>query len=236
MAESGIGEKLAAVRERIRAAAARAGRPPEEIRLIAVSKGQPPAAIAEALAAGQCEFGENYLEEAAAKIQALPNSVMWHMIGHVQGRKARGVAELFSSVHSVDSLALAGRLSQFAAAAGKTLPIFLECNVSGEASKYGWAAADPAAWPGLFPAWERIAALPGLRIAGLMTMAPFGTDPEAARLFFRKLRNLRDAARGALSALGLDGLSMGMSDDFEVAVEEGATMLRVGRAIFGPRA
>jgi pyridoxal phosphate enzyme (YggS family) len=228
-------DRLRLVRGRIEVAARRAGRDPAGVRLIAVSKGQPEERVREAFAAGMREFGENYLEEAAPKIQALDPSIRWHMIGHVQSRKARGTAELFPVIHSVDSHRLARRLSRFAVEGGKTLEILLECNLSGEAAKFGFAAADSAAWDVLIGGWEAILALPGLSVTGLMTMAPFSDDPETSRPVFRLLRELQEQARRRLPQAAWRELSMGMSDDFEQAVEEGATMVRIGRALFGPR-
>jgi pyridoxal phosphate enzyme (YggS family) len=227
--------RLSSVRARIAAAAERAGRDPAAVRLIAVSKGQPVGRIREARAAGQRDFGENYLEEAEPKIRALPEDIAWHMIGHVQSRKAAGVCGLFSCVHSVDSLRLAERLSRFASERGRRIGVLLECNVSGEESKSGWPAADPAEWDSLLRAWEPLPALPGISILGLMTMAPYAADPEAARPVFRRLRGLSHRAQALLpQGFGAE-LSMGMTDDFEAAVEEGATLVRIGRARFGPR-
>jgi pyridoxal phosphate enzyme (YggS family) len=228
-------ERLQTIRKRIAAAAVRAGRDPSEIRLIAVSKGQPATAVRAALDAGLREFGENYLEEAEPKIRALDPSIAWHMIGHVQSRKAKTVATLFPVIHSVDSLALARRLSRSTSEAGKTLSILLECNLAGEASKTGFPAADSSTWSGLFREWEQILALPGLSVDGLMTMPPYSENPELSRPVFGRLRELRELARRELPQAGWRDLSMGMSDDFEQAVEEGATLVRIGRALFGPR-
>jgi pyridoxal phosphate enzyme (YggS family) len=228
-------DRLHSVRGRIVAAAVRAGRDPAGIRWIAVSKGQPAAAIRRAFDAGLREFGENYLEEAEAKIRSLPASIVWHMIGHVQSRKARGVVEMFPFVHSVDSARLAGRISRFAAERGKTVRILLECNLSGESSKFGWPAADPSAWESILREWEPLLSLPGISVIGLMTMAPYAEDPETSRPVFRNLRRLGETARRRFPERIGGELSMGMSDDFEQAVEEGATILRIGRALFGPR-
>jgi len=230
-----LAERIHSVRSRIQAAARRARRDPAEIRLIAVSKGQPAAAIQKAISDGLREFGENYLEEALPKIQLLSPAVTWHMIGHVQGRKAKATAEFFPWVHSVDSVALARRLSRFAVEAGKTIQVLLECNLSGEATKSGWSAADPSAWESLWPLWREILPLPGLSVVGLMTMAPYSDDPETSRPIFRSLKRLQAAARKFVPGSDWTELSMGMSDDFEPAVEEGATMVRIGRAVFGAR-
>jgi pyridoxal phosphate enzyme (YggS family) len=236
MAElNSFNDRLRLVRERIAAAARRAGCDPAGIRLLAVSKGQTVESVREAYDSGLREFGENYLEEAEPKIRTLDLSIRWHMIGHVQSRKAKGVASRFPIVHSVDSPALAGRLSRFASEQGKTVEILFECNVSGEATKYGFAAADPSVWDALIREWEPILSLPGLAVAGLMTMAPYSEDPETSRPVFRRLRELRDRIRRDLAPSAGRELSMGMSDDFEQAIEEGATIVRIGRALFGPR-
>jgi len=230
-----ISDRLAEVRRRADRAAERAGRDPGSIRLIAVTKGQPVSTIREAYATGQREFGENYLEETETKFGECPPDIIWHMIGHVQSRKAKRIPLIFSAVHSVDSLGLAGRLSRCAVEQGKLLRIFLECNVSGESTKFGWLAVDNATWTGIINEWREVLFLPGLVVDGLMTMAPYEPDQEASRPVFRKLRLLRDQACRALDCPAIWDLSMGMSDDFEPAIEEGATHLRIGRAIFGER-
>jgi pyridoxal phosphate enzyme (YggS family) len=228
-------ERLLLIRERIAIAAGRAHRDPSGIRMIAVSKGQPADAIRAAFTAGLREFGENYMEEAEPKIRLLDPSVTWHMIGHLQSRKAKAAAYLFPWIHSIDSLALARRLSRFAVDAGKAIAILLECNLTGEASKSGFPAAESETWDGLIREWEQILPLPGLAVAGLMTMAPYSENPETSRPVFRRLRELRERASRDLPQAAWRELSMGMSDDFEQAVEEGATMLRIGRALFGAR-
>ncbi|MBN2084470.1 MAG: YggS family pyridoxal phosphate-dependent enzyme [Anaerolineales bacterium] len=230
-----IEDNLHSIQERISAAAGRTQRDPAGIRLIAVSKGQPAEAIRSAFAAGLREFGENYLEEAEPKIRSLDPSITWHMIGHLQSRKAKAAARLFPLIHSLDSLSLARKLSRFAADAGTTIEILLECNLSGEDTKFGFPAAEPAAWAELIREWGEILPLPGLAVAGLMTMAPYSENPETSRPVFRRLRELCERARRDLPQADWRELSMGMSDDFEQAVEEGATMLRIGRALFGPR-
>ena len=231
----------ARVRAQIRAAAERAGRDPATVTLVAVSKTQPAEAVCAAAAGGLRDFGENRVEEAVPKLQAVAQSgaagLRWHMIGHVQSRKAREVAAAgFALVHSVDSLKLAERLGRAAAEAGRRQAVLLECNVSGEAAKAGFAAADPAAWPALLAEFEQVLAVPGLEVRGLMTMAPYGTDHVTARPIFARLRALRDAAQARCPAAAWAELSMGMTDDFEGAIAEGATLVRVGRAIFGERA
>jgi len=229
---------LRSVQERIAAAAARAGRDPKEITLVAVTKMEPPEVIMAAYELGLRHFGENRLEEAQEKTGDLPGDVVWHMIGHIQSRKARDVVPLFRWVHAVDRLKIARRLDRYAAELAEPLPILLECNVSGEASKYGLAAdrwaEDKGQRQALLTTVTEIVALPHLQVQGLMTMAPIVEDAELARPFFVRLRRLRDELAAALPQARWDHLSMGMTDDFEVAIEEGATMVRVGRAIFEP--
>jgi len=231
---SSVVKNLAAVRERIAAAARRAGRCPEEIALMAVSKTFPPEIIREAYHAGQRLFGENRVQEFADKAGALQQlaDAEWHLIGHLQTNKAAKAAELFSAVDSVDSLRLAERLNAAAEKAGKRLPALIEINVGGEAAKSG-VAPDSAELDRLLAATPQLTAL---QFRGLMTIPPFTDDPQQARPYFRRLRELRDqiAARH-LPGVNLNVLSMGMSHDFEVAIEEGSTCVRVGTAIFGER-
>jgi hypothetical protein len=227
-------DNLTHVRDRIARAAARAGRDAASITLVAVSKTHPVEALIAAYELGVRHFGENRVEEAATKLPAFRQAisdpaVVFHMIGHVQSRKADDVAALFDRVHSVDSAKLAQRLARFAL---KPLPILLEVNVSGETSKYGFDGARRAE---LFGAIETIAQLPNLYLDGLMTMAPLVDQPEQARPVFRALRELRDEIAARYTGVKLPHLSMGMTDDFEVAIEEGATLVRIGRAIFGER-
>jgi hypothetical protein len=224
---SRIAQNLEAVRLRIAAAAQRAGRDPALVRLVAVSKTMPAARLQEAVAAGQRLFGENYLQEARGKIAALPESVIWHFIGHLQSNKAKGAVELFSLIHGVDRLKLAWALDAAAASLGKVQDILVQVNLAGEASKSG---AAPEEVPELV---RQFNLLPHLKVLGLMTMPPF-LDPEAVRPYFAALRELRDHCRD-LTGLPLPELSMGMSGDFEAAVAEGATLVRVGAAIFGSR-
>ena len=228
---------IAAVKARIARAAQQAGRSPAEITLVAVSKTHPPQAVEAAAQAGLADFGENRLEEAGPKMKAVAaGGLRWHMIGHVQSRKAAEAATGgFALIHSVDSLKLAQRLSRQAAAAGLVVPVLLECNMSGEASKEGFSAETSDRWPALLPEVSAILALPGLEVRGLMTMAPVVPQPEAARPFFSRLRELRDCLRINLPQNQWRELSMGMSDDFEAAIGEGATLVRIGRAIFGER-
>lgn len=232
-----IAENYLHILERIAQAAQRAGRASDSVRLVVVTKGHPASALQEAIAAGAQRLGENYAEEGAAKKQATPGaaSVEWHMIGHVQGRKARLVCENFDWVQSLDSEKLAGRLDAFAGEQGKVLPVLLECNVSGEETKHGWPAWQPESWPALLPEITRLAALPHLKVRGLMTMAPFLPDPELARPYFRRLRLLQEFFAAHLPGADWSELSMGMSGDFEAAIQEGATLVRIGTAIMGPR-
>ncbi len=225
-----LAANIAAVRSAIAAAAQRAGRDPATITLIAVSKTKPVELVAMAHRLGVTDFGENRVQEALPKISAFhPPDVRWHMIGRLQSNKAGKVAEAFDWVQSIDSLHLARTLDQQAAKQAKRLPVLLEVNVAGEESKAGLAPAD-------LPALARqIAELPNLAIQGLMTVAPLVADPEQVRPVFRALRELRDHVRDELPHCTWQQLSMGMTDDYSVAIEEGATIVRIGRAIFGER-
>jgi pyridoxal phosphate enzyme (YggS family) len=233
MAEQQLRDSIARVQERIDAARRRAGRT-DAVMLVAVSKTQGADTVAAAYHEGLRIFGENRVEEASPKAAAVAALVapspppQWHMIGHLQSRKAADALPWAALVHSVDTPKLASRLSR-AVPAGQQLPVLLEVNVSGESSKDGFS---PAA---LDAGVEAIAGLPGLRIEGLMTMAPLVVDPEETRPLFRQLRLLRDDLARRYPAASWRHLSMGMTDDFEVAVEEGATLVRIGRAIFGER-
>ncbi|MGA9510026.1 MAG: YggS family pyridoxal phosphate-dependent enzyme [Candidatus Sulfotelmatobacter sp.] len=230
-----ITRNVASVRERIDKAARLTGRPSEEIALMAVTKTQPPEKIREAYDAGLRLFGENRVQEFSAKAAALADlhDAAWHMIGHLQTNKAARTVELFHAVDSVDSLKLAEKLDASGRKLGKKLDVLLEINVGGEAAKSGIASDSPEL-EDLLVAAPRFQAL---TFRGLMTIPPFTDDPQSARPYFRKLRELRDkiAAR-QLPAIDMAQLSMGMSHDFEVAIEEGSTRVRVGTAIFGERA
>ena len=220
---------LEAVRGRIAAACARAGRDPADVTLVAVSKNHPPESVRALTELGVTVFGENRVQEAKAKIPLSPGRARWHLIGHLQSNKCRDAVQLFEMIESVDSLALAEELQKWADKAAKTLPILLEVNVAGEASKFGYrpdlVLADLA----------RINALTKLEIHGLMTVAPWSLEPEKVRPVFRRLRELRTECEQRLGA-PLPHLSMGMSGDFEGAIAEGATIVRIGTALFGPRA
>jgi pyridoxal phosphate enzyme (YggS family) len=223
----GIGERLALVRRRIEAAAVRSGRPASAVTLVAVTKTMPVETIRETLAAGVMILGENRVQEARDKIAALPGAAQWHLIGHLQTNKAGLATHLFDRVHSLDSIRLAHELDRHAAEAGRRLRCLVEVNVGGEGQKNGVAEAD------VRPLLEAVVRLPHIVVEGLMAIPPFLPDPEAVRPFFRRLRVLRDAL--AVEGVSLPDLSMGMSHDFEVAIEEGATLVRIGTAIFGPR-
>ena len=239
-----IVRNLAQIQERMAEAALRVGRDPAEITLVAISKTFPADAITVAYQAGVRHFGENRVEEGMVKIPAVHAAISgprptWHMVGHVQSRKARDVVSYFDYVHSVDRPRIARRLSRFAQEAGRTLPVLLECNVSGEETKFGFDLRvwehDAAQRETFFVVVEQLLALPGLLVQGLMTMAPLVTDPETVRPVFASLCALLDALRERFPANGWYHLSMGMTDDFEVAIEEGSTMVRIGRAVFGAR-
>jgi len=228
--------RLEKVRAEIDAAARQAGRAPETIRLMVVTKTHPTETVAAVLAAGARLLGENYAEEAVAKITALnAPQAEWHMIGHVQSRKADLAAQHFQAVESLDSLKLATRLQRFSAEAGRILPVFLECNVSGEASKFGYPAQTASQRDARFREVVQMLLFPNLQIRGLMTMPPFFDDPQKARPYFAALRALRDALRQRFPQADWRELSMGTSADFPVAVQEGATLVRVGTAILGAR-
>lgn len=229
---SRIAENLRRIRERIERAAARAGRPAEIIRLVAVSKTFPAEAVLEAAGAGQSCFGENRVQEAEGKIAALRAfpGLEWHLIGHLQSNKARRAAELFDMIHSLDSVRLAARISQAAEALGRRIPVLIQVDLGHEATKSG---ADERDLPEIV---EAASALPGIRLDGLMTLPPLFDSPEAVRPYFARLRLLRETLQaGRPGCLGAGHLSMGMSHDFEAAIEEGATLIRVGTSVFGER-
>ncbi len=227
--------RLEAINRQIAAACERAGRQPSEVTLVAVSKTVAPARIREAIEAGVRDLGENRVQEAAAKIPELnavtaEHNVQWHLIGHLQSNKARRALEHFDAVHSVDSLKLAELLDNAAGEFGKKLPVFIEVNLGGEVLKSGVAPGE------LFPLCERAGKLANLELKGLMAVPPFPDNPEDMRPFFRQLRQMRDEVqRRGIAGEWFKDLSMGMSGDFEVAIEEGATFVRIGTALFGAR-
>jgi PLP dependent protein len=221
---------VAEVRRRVAAAAARAGRSPEEIRVLAISKTRPVEVIELAYRAGICDLGENRVQEAEDKFDPRPFAPMTlHLVGHLQSNKAKVAARLFDFVHSVDSTHVAESLNNQLANLGKRMPVLLQVNTSGEESKFGFSPEEVS---GAVP---QILALPNLEVRGLMTVAAIVPVPEQARPYFRQLRQLRDQLAEAHPTAPWGELSMGMTDDFEVAIEEGATMIRLGRVIFGPR-
>jgi pyridoxal phosphate enzyme (YggS family) len=224
-----LADNLDAIQQRIRAACERAGRDPGSVTLLAVTKGQPPEVVSAAARLGQVWFGENKVQEARAKIPLCPGKLRWHFIGHLQSNKCREAVELFEMIQSVDSLSLAGEISKRAEAAARRMPVMLEVNVAGEASKFGYAPER------LLEELPELNALPRIEIHGLMTVPPYVTEPEKARPHFRRLRELKEQAEAVLGA-PMPHLSMGMSGDFEIAIEEGATLVRIGTALFGPRA
>lgn len=227
-----IADHLADVRRRIEAAAERAHRAPADIRLIAVSKTYPASTVLEAARAGQIDFGENRVQEALGKIDETraAGPIAWHLIGHLQSNKAKKAAAAFAWIHSVDSVELVQKLAAAAAEAGTHPRILIQADLAHEATKSGADADDVPAIV------DAALAARAVRLAGLMTVPPIAADPEDARPWFRQLRELRDRlVAGGAPAASLRELSMGMSHDFEVAIEEGATLVRVGSAIFGPR-
>lgn len=224
------------VLDRIARAAKLAGRDPDSVRLMVVTKGQPLEKVNAVVDAGARILGENYAEEALPKIQALLGAgISWHMIGHVQSRKAKLVCEYFDYVHSLDRVKLARRLERFATEQGRQLPVLLEFNLSGEATKSGWPVWEESRWAEVLAEIEQVLACPHLKVRGLMTIPPLSNDPEASRPYFRRLRELRDDLARLFPQVSWSELSMGMSADFEVAIAEGATFVRLGRAILGPR-
>lgn len=223
-----VEQRVEAVRQRISRACARCGRAPEGVHLIAVSKTHGPDRVAEVAACGLTVFGENRVQEAAAKIPASPSHLRWHLVGHLQRNKAALAVELFDVIHSIDSLRLLEIVNRLADEAGRTAKVLLEVNVSGESSKFGLKPADV---PALLEAANRLS---HIEIRGLMTIPPLTEDPEKARPCFRRLRELREEWSAA-TGHALNELSMGMSHDLEVAIEEGAYWVRVGTSLFGMR-
>ena len=241
---SSIRENYQKTLDVIAASARKAGREPESVRLVVVTKLQPLEVVQAAIEAGAQILGENYPEEAVQKITELKSqtaaeslrfAVEWHIIGHVQSRKARLVAEHFALFQSLDSLKLAERVDRFAAEFNRVLPVLLEFNVGDEESKSGWLASDETRWTDLLNDVNAVASLAHLQVRGLMTMPPLFTEPEAARPYFQRLRRLRDFLAKHLPQIEWREISMGTSADYAIAVEEGATLVRVGQAIVGQR-
>jgi hypothetical protein len=227
-----IADRVAAVRERIARAADRAGRRPDDVTLIAVCKTHPSSAVREAFRAGVREFGENRVQEAESKARELEalraEGLKWHLVGHLQANKVRKAVDLFDQIHSLDGAELGEKLDRVGAERGRAVRALVQVDLAGEATKHG---IDE---PGLIPLLDAVRGRNGLAVEGLMVLPPYFEDPAQSRPFFRKLRSLRDEAVGRGLLAGSE-LSMGMSHDLEVAVEEGATLVRVGTAIFGER-
>jgi len=223
-----LAANIQSVQDRIRVACARAGRSADSVSLLAVAKTHPAAAVQAAAACGLTLFGENKVQEARAKIPACPGKLRWHLVGHLQTNKVRDAVELFEMIQSVDSLRLAEEINKRAEQAAKRMPVLLEVNLAGEASKFGYAPEQ------LLAELKDLNALPRLEIHGLMTVPPWSPVAETVRPYFRRLRELKQQCEEVLGA-PLPHLSMGMTGDFEVAIEEGATIVRVGTAIFGDR-
>jgi len=233
-----IRERYDLVCEKIERAASTSGRPSDSVKLVVVSKTQSLETVSAAIEAGILVFGENYAEEAVGKIKAVQGwmpGITWHMIGHVQSRKANLVAQYFDSIHSLDSLKLAVRLDRFAGEYGRRIPVLLECNLSGEESKSGFPVFDEKNREIFITGINELAGLANLEIRGLMTMPPLWDDPENNRPYFRQLRQLREHLSEIRPNIHWKELSMGTSADFAIAVEEGATLVRIGTAILGTR-
>jgi len=229
-------QKWRDVRQDIRQTALQAGRDPENIQLAVITKGKSAGIIKDLVEAGQDVIGESYLKEALFKMDLLSAfDIEWHMVGHIQSGKATQVAFQFDCVHSVDRVELAELLQQGASEAGKKLPVFLECNVSGETTKHGFPAWKEENWEELKNDIQPILEMDNLMIRGLMTMAPYGEDPETARPYFQRLKELLGFLNQGFPQAGFRELSMGMSADYRIAIEEGATYLRIGSKIVGPR-
>lgn len=225
-----IAENLAHINDRIRSATESAGRDPASVRLVAVSKTRPSSDIIEAIQAGQTIFGENYVQELSAKLADVKETVVWHFIGHLQSNKVKYIAGQVALIHSVDKLSLADEISRQWCKLGKMCDILIQVNISGEASKSGTTEK------GAIQLVKECSLLPNIRVRGLMTMPPIFDDPDAARPYFAELRRLSEAITAEeVPGVEMRELSMGMSGDFEAAIQEGATLVRVGTAIFGER-
>jgi PLP dependent protein len=213
-------------------------RKPESIKLLTVTKGHPYSVIHAAYSLGLRDFGENYIEEAVEKIEYFKKlgDIHWHMIGHLQSRKARQVCDHFSWFGALDRMKIAERLSSYCLEIQSNLPVLLECNVSGETSKFGWPAWDEITWDHLVSEFSILVKLPGIQVKGLMTMAPYLENPESTRPYFSRLRKLREYLSQNIPDVDWAELSMGMSADYPIAIEEGATIVRIGTALLGSRA
>jgi len=229
MTEGAIAGGVRQVRERMAAAARRAGRDAGSITLVGVSKTVPPERILEAIEAGLADLGENRVQEARDKAGLLPGGVRWHLVGHLQANKANHAARLFDVVHSLDSIDILERLERAAQREGRRMMAMIQVDLAGETTKFGAGAGD------LDRLLAAAAGCRNVRVRGLMVLPPYDPDPEKSRPYFRRLRELLQGAQGRHPDLELRDLSMGMTEDFEVAIEEGATMVRVGRALFGER-
>jgi pyridoxal phosphate enzyme (YggS family) len=233
---SGIRERYQQTLDRIGEATTRSGRVKGSVRLVVVTKSQPLAVVRAAIEAGANVLGENYAEEAILKKDSLKEShVEWHMIGHVQSRKSDLIPGNFTMLHSLDSVKLAGRLNKVCEETNQNLPVLIEVNVSGEESKFGFPGWEKSRWQDLVTAGKQIYAFPGLHIRGLMTMPPFFAEPTEVRPYFQRLRQIQEYLKEHLPQATWSELSMGTSGDFAIAIEEGATIVRVGQAILGPR-
>lgn len=231
-----IKEQYEEVLGRISEAARSVGRSPNAVKLMVVTKAHGVDAIQEVVAAGARLLGENYVEEAISKISSISQSnVEWQMIGHVQSRKAKQVCKYFSCVHSIDRMKIATRLNRYAGEMGRNLQVLLECNASGEVSKFGFPVWDETKWHQIRDEISPILVLSHLKVKGLMTIPPWNPDPEASRPYYKLIRRLQDYLAGEFPGTDWSELSMGMSNDFEVAIQEGATLVRIGSAIIGPR-
>lgn len=234
--EVDIRHNLDRIQEQIKETCHKNDRDPGEIHLIVVTKEKPAVVIKNLTEAGISKIGESYVQEASFKMELLSDfDIEWHMVGHIQSGKANFVAGHFSYVHSLDRLDLASDLNKAAKEWNRVLPVLLECNVSGEESKFGWQAWDENRWQKVADEMEPVMDMEHLDVQGLMTMAPYHETPEHSRPYFKKLAKLRDYLAEALSTSTLQELSMGMSADFQIAIQEGSTMVRIGSAIVGAR-
>jgi hypothetical protein len=232
-----IKANLAVIQGKIQNAAEKSGRTAADIQLVGVTKLLPLAVVQAGVEAGLTCFGENYPEQAIKKIEALKDvpGIEWHMIGHIQSRKTKTVCRYFDKVHSLDRMKIARLLDRYCDEMGRKMPVLLEVNLSGEESKSGWAAWDESRWPELVTPFGQIAGMENLRVEGLMSMPPLFDDPEATRPLYQRLRRLQAYLRESVPTANWEALSIGTSFDYTVAIEEGATMVRIGTELFGPR-